>query len=119
MTPRRGRLEREEPERPRQDAASRAAPGWRVEVARLLATLWDPEERWRRASASSDLEVLADAVVGMFDAGARDAEVAAFLRGQEEASLGAPAHEERARLALTAALHRAAKLPPEHPSPAA
>lgn len=48
---------------------------------------------------------LAATIVGMFDAGARDSEVAAFLSDQENAQEGGPWLTDDARLELVRDLH--------------
>jgi hypothetical protein len=94
---------------------------WRASVEGLLAS------RWVRASmdvrdfaatdvrdfaatdlrdfAATDVRDLAATIVGMFDAGARDSEVAAFLSDQERAQEGAPWLTNDARLELVRDLH--------------
>lgn len=62
-------------------------------------------EQWQD---SSDVESIAATVVGMFDAGARDTEVAAFLHSQEQSSEGQPSLSDEARLALVRELHKRA-----------
>lgn len=103
---RKGKLEL----RPHQSHDDRAAASfqWRDAVARLLSAAWDSAGKWQRATNERSYVDLAADVVGMFDAGARDAEAAVFLREQEVAAAGAPWHSDEARLALAAELHRAA-----------
>jgi hypothetical protein len=74
---------------------------WEARVAGLLAAAAGAA-RSRGAYAE-----LAAAVVGMFDAGARDAEVAVFLRAAGLPELGAMPDDRLA--ALVAELHLAAK----------
>jgi len=73
---------------------------WRARVEELLSAHWD--------RALLDVQEVAATVVGMFDAGARDAEVAAFLRERERSESGAPWLTDDARLELVDQLHRAA-----------
>lgn len=72
---------------------------WRARVEELLRSRWDREE--------IDLREVAATVVGMFDAGAENSEVAAFLRDRERAESGAPWLTEDARLELVHQLHMA------------
>jgi hypothetical protein len=58
-----------------------------------------------RDLAATDLRDLAATIVGMFDAGARDSEVAAFLSDEERAQEGAPWLTDDARLELVRDLH--------------
>ena len=76
---------------------------WRARVEELLSTYWD--------RGLLDLQEVAATVVGMFDAGADDAEVAAFLRERERSESGAPWLADDARLGLVHQLHTAARLP--------
>ena len=73
---------------------------WRVLVEDLLAS------RWMRAPLN--VQELAATVVGMFDAGADDSEVAAFLLDQERTQAGAPWLTDAARLELVHDLHMSA-----------
>ena len=73
---------------------------WRAGVEELLASQWD--------RARLDVREVAATVVGMFDAGARDSEVAAFLRDRERLESGAPWLTDEARLELVYQLHMAA-----------
>jgi len=73
---------------------------WRARAEELL------ESRWARAPMN--LQEVAATIVGMFDAGARDSEVAAYLRDQEEAEEGAPWLTDDERLGLVSELHRSA-----------
>lgn len=104
---RKGRLELRQPQSRAAASAARGAP-WRDAAARLLATRWDPAETWQQAAERRTYVDLAGVVLEMFDAGARDAEVAAFLRAEEVAAAGAPWHADAARRALVAEVHRAA-----------
>lgn len=70
---------------------------WRARVEELLSTRWD--------RGRMDIQELAATVVGMFDAGADDAEVATLLRDRERSESGAPWLTEEARLALVHMLH--------------
>jgi hypothetical protein len=72
---------------------------WRARVEELLRGRWD--------RARLDLREIAATVVGMFDAGADDAEVAAFLRDRERLESGAPWLSDDARLELVDQLQRA------------
>lgn len=73
---------------------------WRARVEELLSTHWD--------RARLDVQEIAATVVGMFDAGADEAEVAAFLRDRERSESGAPWLTDDARLELVYQLHTAA-----------
>jgi hypothetical protein len=72
---------------------------WRSAVEDLLT------ERWQ---SSLDVQSVAATVVGMFDAGATDAEVAAFLRTQERSDTEEPSLTDDARNALVHDLHGSA-----------
>ena len=71
--PRKGKLERVQPSSPSSPANKYGR--WRDSVQEQLAA------QWQRSPI--DVESVAATIVGMFDAGASDAEVAAFLRTQE------------------------------------
>jgi hypothetical protein len=73
---------------------------WRAGVEELLSTQWD--------RARLDVREVAATIVGMFDAGARESEVAAFLRERERSESGAPWLTDDARLELVHQLHMAA-----------
>ena len=73
---------------------------WRARVEELLASRW--------ASAPMNVQELAATIVGMFDAGAREAEVTAFLRDQESTLEGAPSLTDEARRALVRDIHLSA-----------
>jgi hypothetical protein len=92
-------LESSHPTPPSPAAANKYAR-WRTAVEELLVS------RWLRAPR--DVRELAATVVGMFDAGARDAEVAALLSEEERSQAGAPWHSDAARLELVRELHRSA-----------
>ena len=70
---------------------------WRTRVEESLRAKWD--------RAGLDVREVAATVVGMFDAGADDSEVAAFLRDRERSESGAPWLTEDARLDLVRQLH--------------
>ena len=74
--PRKGKFEHAQPSPSRSPAAANKYGRWRSSVEDLLRSSW--------LRASLDVESLAATVVGMFDAGATDTEVAAFLSSQEE-----------------------------------
>ena len=76
---------------------------WRSRVHELLSTHWD--------RGLLDVQEIAATVVGMFDAGADDREVAAFLCDRERSETGAPWLADDARLELVHQLHQAAGLP--------
>ena len=65
---------------------------WRARVEELLVSRW--------VRAPMNVQELAATIVGMFDAGARESEVAAFLSDQETAQNGAPRLTDDARRAL-------------------
>jgi hypothetical protein len=74
---------------------------WRSLVRELLVAEWDD---------SADVDGIAATVVGMFDAGAPDAEVAAFLHSQELLRhVDSPLTDE-ARMALVRKIHESAAL---------
>jgi hypothetical protein len=102
---RKGKLEQSEPS-PRDPAPPNKYARWRAAVEELLVS------RWMRAPR--DVRELAATVVGMFDAGARDTEVAAFLSDEERALAGAPWLTDAARLELARALQASA--PPPRPA---
>jgi hypothetical protein len=66
-------------------------------VEELLASRW--------VRAPMEVRDLAATIVGMFDAGARDSEVAAFLSDQERTQEGGPWLTDDARLELVRDLH--------------
>jgi len=72
---------------------------WRARVEELLSSRWD--------RARLDVREVAATIVGMFDAGAGDSEVAAFLRERERSESGAPWLTDDARLELVHQLHMA------------
>lgn len=72
---------------------------WRARVEELLRAGWD--------RARLDVREVAATVVGMFDAGADESEVAAFLRDRERSESGAPWLTDEARLELVQQLHAA------------
>ena len=72
---------------------------WREAVVQLLGA--------RLGSQLLDIENVAATVVGMFDAGATNAEVAAFIRS-EEGHGHPPVLTDEERLALVRDLHQAA-----------
>ena len=55
-----------------------------------------------------NVQEVAATIVGMFDAGARESEVTAFLTGQERMQQGAPRLTEDARRELVRDLHMSA-----------
>lgn len=73
---------------------------WRARVEELLSAHW--------TRVLLDVREVAATVVGMFDAGANNAEVAAFLRDRERSESGAPWLTDDARLELVHQLHVAA-----------
>jgi hypothetical protein len=60
---------------------------------------------------SADAETVAATVVGMFDAGAKDTEVAEFLRSQELLHDEKASLTDTARLTLVQKLHKSAGSP--------
>lgn len=70
---------------------------WRSRVEELLLARWNRE--------GVDTRELAATIVGMFDAGADDKEVATLLRDREREESGAPWLTDEARLALVHMLH--------------
>jgi|SRR5881628_3161851 len=87
---------------PRSPVAGNKYARWRAAVEELLVS------RWMRAPR--DVQELAATVVGMFDAGARDTEVAAFLSDEERTQAGAPWLTDAARLELVRELHTCVEL---------
>jgi hypothetical protein len=73
--PRKAKVERPIPAVSRRPEAKNKFVRWRRSVEELLIAKWQP---------NADVENVAATVVGMFDAGASDAEVAFFLRSQEQ-----------------------------------
>jgi hypothetical protein len=71
---------------------------WRHSVVQLLSE--------RLGSQLPDIENVAATVVGMFDAGASNAEVAAFIRSEEQP--GGTVLSDEERFALVQDLHQAA-----------
>lgn len=94
--PRKEKLELHQPSPDSPPTANRYAR-WRSAVEALLVSHW--------VQAPRDVKELAATVVGMFDAGARDDEVAAFLSDEERSQAGAPWLTDAARLGLVRALH--------------
>ena len=97
--PRKGKLERAQPSASRGPAAANQYDRWRGRVQELLVSAWQ---------RSDDVEGVAATVVGMFDAGATDAEVAAFLRAQERLGEAGSLTDE-ARMTLVRELHQSAR----------
>ncbi len=96
MTPQ-GRLERLEPSSSQSTASEGHASRWRTAIAELLTSEW--------SVCVNEAEFLTHTIVGMFDAGASDSEVAAFLR------TGAPHTSDRSTSALAdlaGRMHRSA-----------
>jgi hypothetical protein len=96
--PRKGKVERAKPSSESPAAANKYGR-WRRSVRDLLLARWLP---------SADVESVAATVVGMFDSGATDAEVAAFLRSQELWDDEEPSLTDEERLELVRELHRSA-----------
>src|SRR5919197_968989 len=93
--PRKGKLERVQPTASRGSVAANKYDHWRHAVKDLLMARWQ---------SSADIESVAATVVGMFDAGAKDVEVAAFLHSQEQSSAAESSLTDEARLALVQGL---------------
>jgi hypothetical protein len=74
---------------------------WRSTVQKLLTLHW-------QQPSSIEVEGVAATVVGMFDAGASDREVAAFLRSQELLERQEALLTDEARMTLVQQLHRSA-----------
>ena len=72
---------------------------WRARVQELLSVRWD--------RARPDIREVAATIVGMFDAGADDEEVATLLRDRERSDSGAPWLTTQARLELVQELREA------------
>jgi hypothetical protein len=97
--PRKGKQAKPAPSR--SPAAANKYGRWRRSVQELLIARWQN---------SDDVEAVAGTVVGMFDAGATDAEVAAFLHSQESGETAESLTDE-ARMALVRELHGSAGSP--------
>jgi hypothetical protein len=80
----------------------------RLEAWRHQARILCAEALGPLGSEGLDVTTLADTIVGMFDAGARDEEVITFLRGAETRHFGDERLSDSDRRALARALHRAA-----------
>jgi hypothetical protein len=76
---------------------------WQKRARLLLAEVWPVDTQ-----QPSDVDQLADTIVGMFDAGARDEEVIAFLREAEIRHFGEERLDVARRQTLAHLLHRAA-----------
>lgn len=76
---------------------------WRERARILLAESLPATDQ-----VAPDVAGLANTIVGMFDAGARDAEVIAFLREAETRHFGEERLSASSRQVLARALHRAA-----------
>ena len=92
----------------RSDARAARIAAWKVRAAALLATAAEAD-----ASAAARYAELAATLVGMFDAGARDSEVAAFLK-RAAGDLGLHRLSDDGLAPLAAELHRAAAGPAPH-----
>ena len=95
---RKGKLERAQSRDP---VSANKYTRWRKSVAQLLGA--------RLGSQLLDIENAAATVVGMFDAGATNAEVAAFIRAEESHGHHELLSDEE-RLALVQELHEAANI---------
>ena len=93
----------------RSSARADTLAAWRTRVAALLAAAAGAP-----ATAAAEYAELAATVVGMFDAGARDEEVATLLSRVAADNPGLRALSSARRAALAAELHRAAAGPPAH-----
>ena len=93
--PRKGKLEPSDRRHSPTDKYSR----WRVSVEALL------RQRWLD---SPETKSVAATVIGMFDAGAKDSEVAAYLRSQEVALASQVSLSDSDRSALVSELHKSA-----------
>jgi hypothetical protein len=82
---------------------------WRAAVAALLASEWDPARTWAHAKPEHTYDRLAETIVAMFDAGARDLEVEQFLALLERDATTHTERLTRERRAIVEALHRAAR----------
>jgi hypothetical protein len=93
----------------RSDARAARVGAWKLRAAAVLAAAVGDD-----ASAVERYTDLAATVVGMFDAGARDAEVATFLKGDAVPFPGLRSLTDPRIDALAAELHRAATGPGPH-----
>jgi hypothetical protein len=98
--PRKGKLERKVPLTGDPASVNKYA-AWRTLVQELLAS------RWQQGPV--DVKAIAGTVVGMFDAGAKDAEVAAFLTSHEVSQADEPWLTDSARMTLVRDLHESAR----------
>ena len=96
--PRKEKPEPASPKAPRSPAPANKYAQWRRAVKELLVAEWQD---------SADVDNIAATVVGMFDAGAKDTEVAAFLHSQEQSAEGQTALTDEERLALVRQLQSA------------
>jgi hypothetical protein len=95
--PRKGKLDRTQPSSA-SDAGANKYAVWRRLVKELLASRWQ--------HGSIDVASIAGTVVGMFDAGAKEEEVAAYLASCELSERDEPWLSDSARMALVRELHR-------------
>lgn len=93
---RKGKLERAEPQAP---ISHNKYSRWRESVVQLMGA--------RMGSQLLDIERVAATVVGMFDAGATNTEVAAFIRSEDHHG-ESPVLSDDERLSLVRELHEAA-----------
>ena len=98
--PRKGKLERAKQVSTASASANKYTV-WRSLVQELLAS------RWQRGPI--DVKSIAGTVVGMFDAGAKDAEVAAFLASHEHSQTGEQWVTDSERMTLVRDLHESAR----------
>ena len=98
--PRKDKFEQAQPSPSPSAPAANKYGRWRTSVHELLRS------RWQRSAL--DVESIAATVVGMFDSGATDAEIANFLLSQELLDKEAPGLTDAARMELVRELHRSA-----------
>ena len=98
--PRKGKPEETTPSSTDGSSTSNKYDHWRSCVQALLTSQWP--------ASSVDVEEVAATVVGMFDAGATDYEVADFLYSQERFDDQDGLLTDEARMALARQLHRSA-----------
>jgi hypothetical protein len=100
------------PQSDRSDAITARITAWQSQAATVLAIAAGDDH-----GAAEHYATLAATVVGMFDAGARDAEVRTFLTGAAVDFPGLRSLTGAQIAALAAELHRAAAGPTPHVAP--
>lgn len=101
MMPRKGKTNQAQSAPSGTNSAANKYSRWRSTVRELLIAEWDND---------ADVDSVAATVVGMFDAGAPDAEVAAFLHSQELLRHPDSPLTDEARMTLVRKIHESAAL---------